>query len=108
MVLPHNRKSPVSETKPRPVGVSDRNGQVYYLDEMVFQYQYSGRGLIDQRILIGPDEVDTPAPFLQTFIFGPEPKPLPNARPWHYAEQSQGGEPPLNTVSEILDTDGET
>lgn len=102
MVLPHNRKSPVSITQPRPVGVSDRNGQVYYLDEMVWQFQYSGNNLVNQRILVGPDEVDTPAPFLQTFHFGPEPTPLPNARPWHYAYQNQGGTAPLNSVNEIL------
>lgn len=105
MVLPHNRKSPVSATHPRPVGVSDRNGQVYYLDQMVWQYQFTGRGLTNLRILVGPDEVDRPAPFLQTFIFGPEPAPLPNARPWHYAQQNQGGTAPLNTTNEILGDD---
>ncbi len=105
MVLPHNRKSPVSMTKPRPVGCSDRNGQIYYLDEMVWQYQYSGTGLVNQRILVGPDEVDQPAPFLQTAVFGPEPAPLPNARPWHYDTQNQGGEPPLTTVNQILGDD---
>lgn len=102
MVLPHNRKSPVDSMRPRPVGVSDRNGQVYYLDEMVWQFQYSGNALVNQRILVGPDEVDTPNPGLQTFKFGPEPTPLPNARPWHYAEQNQGGTAPITDVNAIL------
>lgn len=106
MVLPHNRKSPVSMMQPRPVGVSDRNGQLYYLDQMVWQYQYSGNALVNQRILVGPDEVDRPAPFLQSPVLGPEPAPLPNARPWNYAYQNQGGTAPLTSVSEILD-DGE-
>lgn len=105
MVLPHNLKSPVSMMKPRPVGVSDRNGQVYFLDQMVWQFEYNANGLFNKRILVGPDEVDVPAEFLQVFKFGPEPQPLPNARPWHYATQNQGGTAPLNTVSEILGDD---
>jgi hypothetical protein len=104
MVLPHNRKSPISISKPRPVGCSDRNGQLYYLDEMVWQYQYGANGqLINLRILVGPDEVDTPNPGLQTFKFGPEPAPLPNARPTHYAQQNQGGTAPITDVNAILD-----
>lgn len=106
MVLPHNLKSPVSITKPRPVGVSDRNGQLYYLDEMVWQWQWSSDRLINLRILVGPDEVDKPAEFLRTPKFGPEPAPLPNARPTHYATQNLGGEPPITSVNQILE-DGE-
>lgn len=103
MVLPHNRKSPTSMMTPEPVGCSDRNGQIYFLSDMVWQYQYSGNRLVNQRILVGKDEVDIPAPFLQTFKFGPEPAPLPNARPWHYEQQMQGGEPPITSVNQILD-----
>lgn len=102
MTLPHNLKSPTDMMRPRAVGVSDRNGQVYFLDQMSWQYQYSANGLYNTRILVGPDEVDEPNPGLQTFKFGPEPAPLPNARPWHYATQNQGGEAPLETVSQIL------
>lgn len=105
MVLPHNLRAPVSITKPRPVGISDRSGKMYYLDEMVWQFQWSATQLVNQRILVGPDEVDVPAEFLKTPRFGPEPAPLPNARPTHYATQNQGGTPPLNTVQEILPDD---
>lgn len=104
MPLPHNLRAPVDMMKPRPVGISDRSGFLVYLDEMVFQFQYSGNRLVNQRILVAPDEVDVPAPFLQTYVFGPEPAPLPNARPWHYAEQNQGGTAPPS-VSEILGDD---
>lgn len=102
MTLPHNLKSPVSDRHPEPVFVSDRNGQIYRMRDACWQYQFNASGLYNTRILVGPDEVDTPAPFLQTFKFGPEPQPLPNARPWHYAQQNQGGTAPLNSVSEIL------
>lgn len=106
MPLPHNLRSAVDPLKPRPVGISDRSGKMYYLDQMVWQYQYSGSDLVNQQILVGYDEVDTPSEFLRPPpIFGPEPAPLPNARPWHYDQQNQGGEPPLNTVSQILPGD---
>lgn len=105
MVLPHNLKCPVSITKPRPVGVCDRSGALYYLEDMVWQWQWSAEKLVNQRILVGPDQVDRPSEFLKTPRFGPEPAPLPNARPTHYATQNLGGEPPLNTVSEILGDD---
>lgn len=104
MVLPHNRKSPTSIDRPEPVGVSDRNGQVYFLKDMVWQYQWAGNALVNQRILVGPDEVDQPSEFLRPVIIGPEPAPLPNARPTHYATQNQGGTVPP-TVSQILDGD---
>lgn len=102
MVLPHNLRAPVSMMKPRPVGISDRSGKMYYLDEMVWQFQWSGNALVNQRILVGPDEVDTPSEFLRSPILGPEPAPLPNARPWYYAYQNQGGTAPLTSVQEIL------
>lgn len=103
MVLPHNLRSPVSITKPRPVGISDFSGFMFYLDEMVWVYQYSGNQLVNQRMLVGPGECDVPNPGLQTFVFGPEPAPLPNARPTHYAQQNQGGTAPITSVNEILD-----
>lgn len=105
MPLPHNLRAPVDMMKPRPVGISDFSGFMYYLDEMVWVYQWNGNALVNQRMLVGPDEVDKPAEFLRQIILGPEPAPLPNARPTHYTYQNQGGEPPLTSVSEILGDD---
>lgn len=104
MPLPHNLRAPVDMMKPRPVGISDFSGFMFYLDEMVWVFQYAGNRLVNRRMLVGPTEVDLPAPFLQTYVFGPEPAPLPDARPWHYAQQSQGGTP-APSISEILGDD---
>ena len=102
MVLPHNLHAPVDMMRPEPVGICDRDGFLWPLSQLTWQFQWAGTNLVNQRILVCPVCLDTPAPFLQTFRFGPEPAPLPNARPWHYAYQNQGGEPPLDTVSQIL------
>lgn len=104
MPLPSNLRTPVSPTQPRPIGVSDRSGKLYYLDEMVWQFQYAGNSLNNLGILVGPDEVDVPSEFLRSPRIGPEPAPLPNARPTHYATQNQGGTAPPS-FTEILDDD---
>lgn len=104
MPLPHNLRAPVSIDKPEPVGISDRSGKMYFLRDMVWQYQWNGNALVRQNILVGYDEVDKPSEFLRTPILGPEPAPLPDARPTQYAVQNQGGTTPP-TVSQILDGD---
>lgn len=104
MPLPHNLKSPVDMMRPRPVGISDRSGAMYFLSDMVWQYQWCGNSLRNLHILVGPDEVDQPSEFLRPAIIGPEPAPLPNARPTHYAQQNQGGVP-APTVNQILGDD---
>lgn len=102
MPLPSHLRSPVDMMRPRPVGISDRSGFMYFLDEMVWQFQWCGNSLRNQRILVGPDEVDTPSEFLRPTILGPEPAPLVNARPTQYAAQNVGGVP-APTIAQILD-----
>lgn len=102
MVLPHNLRAPVSSTKPEPIGICDRCGFMEFLSRLYWQFQWSATVLVNQRILVCDRCLDKPSEFLKTPRFGPEPAPLPNARPTHYAQQNQGGTPPLNTVQEIL------
>ena len=75
MTLPHNRKCPVDMMHPRPVGVCDRTGFLVYLDDMDWQYQYTGKALTNLRILVAQEYLDKPAEFLQPAILGPEPAP---------------------------------
>ena len=91
--------------KPRPVGICDRCCFMYYLDDLTWQFQWSGTALVNQRILVCCKCLDKPSEFLKTVIIGPEPAPIPNARPTHYEFQNQGGEPPLTTVNQILGDD---
>lgn len=101
MTLPHNRKCPVDMMHPRPVGVCDRTGFLVYLDDMDWQYQYTGKALTNLRILVAQEYLDKPAEFLQPAILGPEPAPILNARPTSYGTQNLGGTNPP-TVSQIL------
>ncbi|HEY1806011.1 MAG TPA: hypothetical protein VGG45_16175 [Terracidiphilus sp.] len=101
MVLPHNIKCPVDIYKPRAVGVCDRTGFLLYLDDLDWQYQYSGFALVNQGHLIGRDYLDKPSEFLQPVVLGPEPKPILNARPTSYGTQNQGGTA-VPSISEIL------
>lgn len=101
MSLPHNLRAPVDIMRPEPVGISDRSGKMYFLRDMVWQFQWVGNSLKNLRILVGKDEVDEPSEFLRPVIIGPEPAPLPDARPTHYETQNQGGTPPP-TIAEIL------
>ena len=100
MPLPHNLRSPVDMMRPEPVAVDDRSGFLVYLKDLDFQYQWTGNSLRNQRILVTDQMRDTPSEFLRTPILGPEPAPLPNARPTHYAQQNQGGVP-APTVTEL-------
>lgn len=103
MVLPHNLQAPVSITKPEPVGICDRCDFMWYLRDLSWQMQWSAKQLVNLRILVCPRCLDTPNETLRVFNFGPEPAPLPNARPTQYAAQNQGGTAPITDVNAILD-----
>ena len=103
MVLPHNLRAPIDMMRPRPVGISDKSGFMYFLDYLEWQYQWQGRALVNQRTLSSRNETDQPSEFLRTFIFGPEPAPLVNARPTQYATQNQGGVPAPTNVNNLVD-----
>jgi hypothetical protein len=93
--------------KPRPVGICDRTGFMFYLDDMDWQYQYTGLALTNYHWLIGNKYLDEPSAFLQPAILGPEPRPILNARPTSYGTQNQGGTTPP-TSQQILEDAGET
>lgn len=63
------------------MGVSDRSGNWYPLDQMRRQLQWAGNKLIDTGLLVGPDEYDTPQPQFRTPILPPDPFPRINPRP---------------------------
>lgn len=104
MPLPHNLRCPVDMMRPRPVAVDDRSGFLVYYDDLQFQMQWRGNSLKSLNFLCAPDMIDQPSEFLRPAIIGPEPAPLPNARPTHYAQQNQGGVP-APTVNQILGDD---
>lgn len=104
MPLPSHLRSPVDMMRPRPVGISDASGFMYYLDDLQPNYQWRGNTLAWDGTLRGPEECDVPSEFLRPAILGPEPIPLKNARPAQYAAQNAGGVP-APTINQILGDD---
>lgn len=93
---------PTDMMKPRPVGVDDRSGFLFYLDDLPFQYQYRGNALVNLNIRTGARFLDKPSEFLRPPLIGPDPIPPRYPRPTHYTQQNAGGtEAP--SVQEIED-----
>lgn len=103
MVLPHNIRCPVDIDKPEPVGLCDRCSNLVYLNTMQFQMQYLGNALRSLNILVCDRCWDSPSEFLRPVIIGPDPIPPKYPRPTSYAQQNEGGQPPITDVNTIAD-----
>lgn len=90
---PHPKRARTDPTSPRAWGTSDRNGMVNNLENLRWQYDWAGTGLINKRILVSEDELDEPQRQLGALILPPDPPPLPNARPENYAIDEASSEP---------------
>lgn len=77
-------KAEVDPCWPRAFGVCDRCGDWHNLDDLQWQFQYAGIGLINLRILVCDRCLDVPQPQLQATIIPPDPMPVFNARPEPY------------------------
>ena len=102
MVLPHSLRAPIDIDKPIPHGRCDRCGFDYYLKDMSIQMQYLGNSLKPINIMVCNERcLDQPSEFLRPVIIGPDPIPPKLARPFSYAQQNEGGQPPITTVSQL-------
>lgn len=63
----------------------DRCGSNHNLRNLRFQHQWSGRSLLNLRLLVCQRCLDVPAAFLRTPILPPDPMPVWNARPEPYS-----------------------
>jgi hypothetical protein len=52
--------------------------------DLRWQFEYAGTQLINKRILVWEDELDTPQPQLKTLILPPDPVSIRYARPEQY------------------------
>ena len=87
----HPRRAEVDPNAPRAWGTSDRSGMVGNHADMVWQFEYAGFGLNNTRVLVYPDELDTPQRQLGALIIPPDPPPIMNARPEQYAMDEEPG-----------------
>lgn len=102
---PHDLKCPTDPMNPQPVGIDDRTGFKVYLDRLQWQFDYRGNQLSNLRIRV--KDPDKPFEHYRPIIVGPDPIPPRDPRPYSYASQMGGGQPPLldpNTIYPDFDT----
>jgi len=117
---PHGRAS-VSYRNPRAFGICDRCGFLYNHEQLQWQFDYAGAGLINKRILVCNPCNDVPQNQLRAIVIPSDPTPIQNPRvqDYYFAETttiaiSQGaqtdpttGIPIYPTVS-LINQDGST
>ncbi len=86
---PHPRRARTDARSPRAWGTSDRNGMIGNQENLVWQYEWGGTQLYNKKILVHPDEYDTPQRQLGTIILPPDPVSILNARPEPYYVEEQ-------------------
>lgn len=86
---PHPRRARTDPRSPRAWGTSDRNGMIGNQENLVWQLEWAGLKLINTKVLVHPDEYDTPNRQLGSIIIPPDPPPVMNARPEQYAIDEQ-------------------
>lgn len=94
-MLPHDLKCPTDIRHPRPVGICDRCGQKYYLDDLPWAYDWRGNELANLRLRVSHQCLDVPNEQLRPIIIGPDPTPILDARPYYYAQQNAAPTPAI-------------
>jgi hypothetical protein len=81
---PHGRAQ-ISARHPRALGICDRCGFTYNLDQLQWQWDWlQGPRLFNLRILVCPPCLDEPQESGRTVVLPPDPIPVANARPENY------------------------
>lgn len=81
---PHPRRTQTNPSHPDAWGTCDRSGFVTNQKNLVWQYEWQGTKLTNQRVLVAPDMLDQPNRQLGTIILPPDPVSITNARPEPY------------------------
>lgn len=77
-------RAQVDASNPRALGVCDRCGFLYNLDQLRWQFQWVATRLQNIRQLVCDECYDTPQEQLRTVVLPPDPLPVLNARPEYY------------------------
>ena len=83
MTYPHGRAS-ISARSPRALGVCDRCGFLYNLNQLKWQHEWSGVKLQNLRLLVCAGCLDVPQEQLRAIVLPPDPVPVMNPRPEAY------------------------
>lgn len=76
----------VNSRSPEAQGCCDRCYFNFSLNDLTWQYQWSGVKLQNLRLLVCSECLDVPQPQLKTIIIPPDPIPVLNPRPEQYQE----------------------
>jgi hypothetical protein len=82
---PHPRRARTNPSSPRAWATSDRSGFVGNHQNLRWQMEWAGTGLINKHVAVYDDEYDIPNRQLGTIILPPDPAPISNARVEQYA-----------------------
>jgi len=74
----------VDPANPRAKAVCDRCGQIWQLNMLKWQYEWTGPRLQNLRIFVCPPCLDKPQPNIKTFVIPPDPIPVLNPRSEKY------------------------
>lgn len=81
-MIGHSGHAPTNPYAPEPVGCCDRCGFLYPLAALREQMRWAGTAVVGTGLLVCPRDLDVlQQNGVRTIHFGPEPKPLRNARP---------------------------
>jgi len=87
---PHGKYAKVNASNPENFAQCDRCGFWRNGSDLVWQLQWSGAGIYNQRILVCHDRCyDTPNEQLRTIILPSDPQPVLNARVPNFAYEEQ-------------------
>jgi hypothetical protein len=100
---PHGRAE-VDTVQPKAFGVCDRCSFLFNLDDLRFQFQYAGVGVIDLHLLVCNRCLDELQPQLTATIIPIDPEPIMDARPEYYSVDEAG--PVQNLEAEIFYSGG--
>jgi hypothetical protein len=82
---PHGRAK-VSTRNPQAFGICDRCSFLYNHNQLQWQFDWAGAGLINKRILVCNTCLDTPQEQLRAIILPADPTPILNPRVQNYRE----------------------
>jgi len=85
MAWRYHGRAEVDPRRPSPFGICDRCGALENLENLRWQYQYAGVGLVNLQLLVCAPCMDVPQPQLTATILPPDPEPVFNARPEYYS-----------------------
>lgn len=70
----------VSSSNPRAQAICDRCGFQYTHDDLKWQYEYAGTGLVNRHFLVCDSCLDVPQNQLRAIVLPPDPVPISNPR----------------------------